>query len=283
MRNSKEMFGLFNGIAASDERIRAMTLEGSRVNPSVTPDIWQDYDITFLVTETESFLRSDDWLAVFGERIFMQKPEAMELFPPDFPSGWFSYLMLFDDGVKIDLTIVPVSDIKNYFEQDPLICVLLDKDGICPKLLKPSDERFWVQKPCEAFVSDCANEFLFVCTYVAKGLLRNEQLFANHMFESAVRKELLRMLGYLAGARNGFPVNTGKHNKWLPRFLSEDERSALSVTYNLSAVDAAWNALYTAMRLFQKAEREVCAALGYEYSDETLKIKEYIEVLKGMK
>ena len=106
----------------------------------------------------------------------MQKPEPMELFPPDFPAGWFSYLMLFSDGVKIDLTLVPREDGEAYFAQDPLIRVLLDKDGLCPDALRPSDERFWVQRPPSAHVRDCANEFYLSCTYVARGLLRDELL-----------------------------------------------------------------------------------------------------------
>lgn len=283
MRTSSEMFALFENIAVSDDRIRAMTLEGSRVNPNAAPDIWQDYDITFLVTDTKSFTGSDDWLKVFGDRIFMQKPEAMKLFPPDFPSGWFSYLMLFSDGVKIDLTLVPADDAENYFSQDPLIRVLLDKDGICPKTLLPSDERFWVRKPSADFVYDCANEFLFVCTYVAKGLLRGELLFADYMFEGVLHKELKRMLGYLVGARKGFPLNTGKHDKWLTEFLSDSECEELLAAFRLDGIAAAWNALYTAMRLFEAAEREVCGALGYEYLNETENIKQYIETIKNLK
>ena len=37
----------------------------------------------------------------------MQKPEAMALFPPELGS-WFSYLMIFKDGVKLDLTLIPL-------------------------------------------------------------------------------------------------------------------------------------------------------------------------------
>ena len=154
MRTSEELFILFDTIAASDHRIRVMTLEGSRVNAYITPDIWQDYDITFLVTDVESFIQSDEWLSVFGDIVFLQKPEAMKLFPPDFPDGWFSYLMLFSDGVKIDLTLVPLTNIYTYFRQDPLIKVLLDKDGICPNIQPPSDAKFWVQRPSEIFVSE---------------------------------------------------------------------------------------------------------------------------------
>lgn len=281
MRTSAEMFALFTRIARSDERIRAATLEGSRVNSSVPPDAWQDYDVTFLVTDVESFTRSDAWLEAFGDIVFMQKPEAMELFPPDFPAGWFSYLMLFSDGTKIDLTLVPDTDAAEYARQDPLIRVLLDKDGICADVKEPSDERFWIQKPRPAYVGDCANEFFFACTYAARGLLRNELLFANWMFEQILRAELLRMLGYAAGARNGFPLNTGKHDKWLPRFLSESEREALFKTYRLDSIDAAWKSLYAALDLFESVLIEVCESLSYDCPNRRKAIEEYIETLKA--
>ncbi len=283
MRRPEELFALFEKIAVEDQRIRAMTLEGSRVNPNVTPDRWQDYDITFLVTDVDSFRQSDQWLDIFGDKIFMQKPEAMELFPPDFPNGWFSYLMLFSDGVKIDLTLVPVSDARDYFEQDPLIQVLLDKDQICPGNLRPTDEAFWIQKPSETFVHDCANEFLFVSTYVAKGLLRGELLFANWHFEQILRKELHRMLGYLAGVKKGFPLNTGKHDKWLLPFLSESQRTQLLGTYRLDSMESAWNALYAAMDLFEEAAQEVCGALSYpSINGDAKRVRGYIKTLKEL-
>ena len=280
MRTSAEMLALFTKTASADERIRAATIEGSRVNPSVPPDAWQDYDITFLVTDVESFTCSDAWLEVFGDRVFMQKPEAMELFPPDFPTGWFSYLMLFSDGTKADLTLVPHTDVDKYVEQDPLIRVLLDKDGIFSNMQEPSDERFWIQRPQPAYIDDCANEFFFVCTYVAKGLLRDELLFANWMFEQILRVELLRMVGYAAGARNGFPLNTGKHDKWLPRFLSENERETLLETYRLDSIDAVWKALHAALGLFESALIEVCDTLSYDCPNHRKTIEDYIETLK---
>ncbi len=283
MRTSEEMFALFHKVAALDERIRVMTLEGSRVNPSVIPDVWQDYDITFLVTDVESFMQSDEWLWAFGEIVFMQKPEAMELFPPDFPNGWFSYLMLFSDGVKIDLTLVPCADVDEYFKQDPLIQVLLDKDGICPDSLKPSDERFWIQKPSAGFVRDCANEFFFSSTYVAKALLRNELLFANWTFEHILHVELLRMLGYLAGVQNGFPLNTGKHDKWLLRLLPDEICEEMLKTYQLGSIEATWDSLYAAMDLFGASMAKVCGFLAYECPDYLEKVKKYIEILKSMK
>ena len=74
-------------------------MEGSRTNIHAPRDEFQDYDISFLVTDMASFQQSDNWLDAFGPRIILQKPEAMELFAPEL-GNWFSYLMLFRDGAK---------------------------------------------------------------------------------------------------------------------------------------------------------------------------------------
>lgn len=89
-------------VAEKDHRIRVVGMEGSRTNPNVPRDEFQDYNISFLVTEMERFLAEAAWLEVFGKQIILQKPEAVELLPPEL-GNWFSYLMLFTDGVKMIL------------------------------------------------------------------------------------------------------------------------------------------------------------------------------------
>ena len=95
MRSEKEMMDLVLSLAEQDERIRIVTLEGSRANINIPKDEFQDYDITYFVSDIEPFISNDDWLNQFGNIIMMQKPEDMELFPPE--EKGFSYLMLFDD------------------------------------------------------------------------------------------------------------------------------------------------------------------------------------------
>ena len=90
MRTEKEIYDLVLNFAFQDERIRIVTLEGSRTNVNIPKDNLQDYDITFFVIDMGEFLKSDDWLSVFGNRIMMQKPEDMELFPPE--EKGFSYI-----------------------------------------------------------------------------------------------------------------------------------------------------------------------------------------------
>ncbi|MFD3080965.1 aminoglycoside 6-adenylyltransferase [Streptococcus agalactiae] len=47
MRSEKEMMDLVLSLAEQDERIRIVTLEGSRANINIPKDEFQDYDIRF--------------------------------------------------------------------------------------------------------------------------------------------------------------------------------------------------------------------------------------------
>ena len=60
MRSEKEMMDLVLSLAEQDERIRIVTLEGSRANINIPKDEFQDYDITYFVSDIEPFISNDD-------------------------------------------------------------------------------------------------------------------------------------------------------------------------------------------------------------------------------
>ena len=72
MRSEGEMLALITTTALEDARIRAAWLEGSRANPNVPRDIFQDYDVVYIVEETGSFREDRRWIDRFGERLYMQ-------------------------------------------------------------------------------------------------------------------------------------------------------------------------------------------------------------------
>ena len=168
--------------------IRAVTLEGSRTNVNIPPDDFQDYDIAFFVTDIQYFIADDTWIDVFGERLIMQKPEDMELFPAE--GKGFSYLMLFNDDVKIYLTLLPVELIDEYFTWDKLVKFLLDKDDRVKKHPAPTDIDYHLHCPTERMFDDCCNEFWNTVPYVVKGLCRKEILFAIDYMNDIVRKRV---------------------------------------------------------------------------------------------
>ena len=277
MRNPKEMFMLFEQVVLNDERIRLSVLEGSLTNKHIPKDQYQDYDITFFVTEKDSFLKNDDWLSIFGKVIFMQKPGAMTLFPSEFPN-MFSYLMYLEDGVKIDLSLILVSHRDSYFEEsDGLVEVLVDKDQLVPNLSPATDEKYWLKKPTEAEFLDCLNEFWHVSAYIAKGIVRDELLFALDHLNQNTRQELLRMMSWSIGIESGFNKSLGKNYKFINQYLTEKEWLTFLKTFDLSTKERIERSFRLTMALFIDYSKQVSNRLGFDYPDDDEVMLEFID------
>ena len=274
MRTEQQMYNTILNFAKADERIRVVTLEGSRTNINIPPDEFQDFDITFFVTDMQSFMADDEWLNVFGERLIMQKPEDMELFPAE--EKGFSYLMLFSDDAKIDLTLLPLDLLSEYFTWDKLRKVLMDKDERieCPP--EPTDIDYHLQYPTERMFDDCCNEFWNTVPYVVKGLCRKELLFAIDHMNNIVRKELLRMISWMVGIEYGFNFSLGKNYKFLERYIPAEIWSRILSTYRMDSYMQMWRSLEECMSLFREVSREVAQQLNYFYPSYDEKITGYV-------
>ncbi|MFS0723192.1 aminoglycoside 6-adenylyltransferase [Paenibacillus sp. 1P07SE] len=281
MRSNQDMMALLLGFAERDERIRIVTLEGSRANCNIAPDDYQDYDIAYFVTDMEAFKADDGWLEHFGKRIILQKPEDMELFPPEY-GNWFSYLMLFEDGNKIDLTLIPIDELDDYFTgSDGLVEVLMDKDKRISREVVPTDQRYWIRKPTAREFDDCCNEFWFVSTYVVKGLARGELLFAVDHLSGIARPNLLRMMAWHIGAERGYTFSVGKNYKFIDRYLPPEDWQTLLSTYAQEGYPQMWQSLRTCYDLFRRYSREVSEQLGYAYPDYDEQVTRYTERMYG--
>ncbi|MCY7870723.1 aminoglycoside 6-adenylyltransferase AadK [Bacillus spizizenii] len=277
MRSEQEMMDIFLDFALNDERIRLVTLEGSRTNRNILPDNFQDYDISYFVTDMESFKENDQWLELFGTRIMMQKPEDMELFPPEL-GNWFSYIILFEDGIKLDLTLIPIREVEDYFaKNDGLVEVLLDKDNFIKIKVIPNDRQYWVKKPSAREFDDCCNEFWMVSTYVVKGLARKEILFAIDHLNEIVRPNLLRMMAWHIASQQGYTFSIGKNYKFIKRYLSNKEWEELMSTYSMNGYQEMWKSLFTCYELFRKYSKVVSESLRYKYPDYDKGITKYTE------
>ena len=280
MRTEKEMFDLILDVASNDDRIRAVYMNGSRANPNVPKDIFQDYDIVYVVEETATFLEDKNWIDVFGELIIKQEPcklDKMLGIDIDF-SVSYNYLMQFTDGNRIDLTILTKEAMLKSYLDDKLTIPLLDKDNCLPQIPKPSDEDYWVKKPTYEEFYCCCNEFWWVAPYTSKGLWRREIIFAMEMMNGYSRKELRKMLSWYAGIRTDFSLSVGKKEKYLDKYLPSDMWDKFLKTYNMGDYDSTWEALITMCELFNEVANFVSESLGYEYNcDEADKSFEFIK------
>ncbi|WP_090391843.1 aminoglycoside 6-adenylyltransferase [Niabella drilacis] len=268
-RSEAEMMELILEVA-KDPRIQAVLQDGSRSNPGVRPDIFQDFDIIYVVNELSSFLKDHNWVQVFGEQMILQLPEAMELYPPT-PEleGAFSYLLQFKDGNRIDLTMVPVARLGQLIS-DSLCKVIWDKAGIfkAHPLPPASDASYIVQRPSERSFTDCCNEFWYTNAGLAKGLWREEVVPAQELINQVIRAALLQMMNWYIGCRHEFSVNTGKWGRNYQRYLEPEMYQKLLATYPAADLQQVWRSVYMAQELFRKAAQFIAAELGYTYPED---------------
>ncbi|MFZ3577307.1 aminoglycoside 6-adenylyltransferase [Virgibacillus sp. DJP39] len=266
MRTTEEMMDLILTKAENDEKIRAVMMNGSRVNPNATKDRFQDFDIVYVVSDLESYTNDHAWIDYFGERIIMQMPDEMIL-PPASGNDKFVYLMLFEDGNRIDLTLVSIDLVGQVLEKDSLSEVLIDKDNLFKSLPPANDSDYLITKPTSKLFTDCCNEFWWVSTYVAKGLWREELSYTKYCMEVPVRNMLIRMLEWHIGTQTNFNVSSGKSGKLLEQYLSVEEWEKFVRTYPDGDYSNIWTALFTMCELFLEVSESVAVLFNYKSFD----------------
>lgn len=282
MRTEQEILGLIIQVALEDERIRAAYLEGSRANPKIPGDIFQDYDVEYIVEDTKPFREDKSWIDRFGRRLYMQYPEDGVLYGDADPENWYGWLIQFRDGIRMDLHVGTKARALSNLE---LYRTLVDKDGILPGKEVSSDEIYRIKKPGRQEYLDVCNEFWWCLNNVAKGLWRGEIPYVMDMIDDPVRPMLKRMLLWKIGAENQFSVSAGKSGKYMRNYLSDETYRRFLDTYGCAEPEEVWERTFRMCSLFQETALEVAGRLGYEYNREEARMSrlflEYVRQLPG--
>jgi aminoglycoside 6-adenylyltransferase len=284
MRTEQEMLELILGVAKVDERIRAVYMNGSRANPNVAKDRYQDYDIVYVVTETATFLADKSWISVFGDFAMVQEPDSNDL-------GWgqdfdfnrsYGWLMLFTDGTRIDLHIEIKNAMLEGYTTDSLTVPLLDKDGILPPIPSANDQDYWVKPPAKPYYDGCCNEFWWCLNNVAKGIARDELPYVMEMYNHYVRDMLNRLLEWYIGMHHDFSVSSGKMGKYYKKYLPKELYDMYVRTYSDAHYENIWAAVFTACDLFHSVAVKVGGHFGFDYkqADED-GMRRYLEMVKS--
>lgn len=267
MRTENEIFDLIITTAKNDVRVKAVIMNGSRTNPNVPKDIFQDYDIVFVVEDTKSFIEDKDWIHIFGNILYMQYPDENPCYPSDKENS-YGYLMQFTDGIRIDLTVQSIRYVLQHIQEDKLCKILLDKENILPKIEEASDCQYWVKEPTKEQYQAVCNEFWWCTNNIAKGLWRREIPYVQDMTNYHVRPQLVTMLDWKVGILTDWSVSTGKSSKYLYQWLSENEWNCFLSTYFDGKIDHAWRSVFAMCKLFETEAQFVGEQLGWEYNAE---------------
>ena len=266
MRTETEMLDAISQIAKSLQ-VEAVAMSGSRTNPKAPKDEFQDYDVIYVVDDLDNLTSDLAWLDQFGKRIIEQHNvlEHRHL-----------YLMLFEDGNRIDLTLCPKDHMQEWVDSEAVFTVLEDKKGIF-ETYSPSLERFWTSPASETDFEKSCNEFWWVSAYVVKGICRKQAIYATDHLYGICQQELLKLLAWQVAADKG-TVDIGKNYKYLFQYLPTEKEKEFSNLLAFSSVEKLTQSLFATMQLFHREAQILAQKMGFAYDKEVAeKMMRYAE------
>ena len=256
MRTDTEMMTLILQIADT-LKVEAIALSGSRTNPQSVKDEFQDYDVVYIVDDLEDMISDLSWLNQFGNRLISQHNVV---------DHRHLYLMLFEDGNRIDLTLCPKEYIQEWVDSEANFEVIKDDKGLFESYL-PSPKRYWTCPPTEEEFAATCNEFWWVSAYVIKAIRRNQLIYATDHLYGICQQELLKVLAWQVTSDRGV-VDIGKNYKYLFQYLPAEQEKEFSALLDLSSFDKITQSLSATMGLFNLEAQILAQKMGFTYDKE---------------
>ena len=266
MRAETEMLDLILQ-TAKILQVKAVAMSGSRTNQNAPKDEFQDYDVVYVVDDFDNLMSDLSWLDYFGKRIIEQEVvlDHRRL-----------YLMLFEDGNRIDLTLCPKEHIQEWVDSEAGFTVLEDEKGLFESY-SPSPKRFWIHSATETDFKNSCNEFWWVSAYVVKGICRKQVIYAIDHLYGICQQELLKVLSWQVASEKG-AVDIGKNYKYLFNYLPAEKEKDFSNLLDFSSKEKITQSLFTTMELFHQEAQSLAQKLGFDYDKEVAeKMIQYAE------
>ena len=256
MRTETEMFDVILQ-TAKVLQVDAVAMSGSRTNPKAPKDEFQDYDVVYVVDDLDNLTSDLSWLDQFGKRIIEQHNVL---------GNRRLYLMLFEDGNRIDLTLCPTEYIQEWVDSEAGFTVLEDKKGLFEPYF-PSPQRFWTSPASAIDFENACNEFWWVSAYVVKGIHRKQAIYATDHLYGICQQELLKVLAWRVAADKG-TIDIGKNYKYLFNYLPAEKEKEFSNLLDFSSLDKITQSLYATMELFHQEAQILAQKMGFDYDKE---------------
>ena len=256
MRTETEMIDLILQTAET-LKVEAVALSGSRAEGQAPKDEFQDYDVVYVVDDLDTLTRDLAWLDQFGTRIIEQH---------NILGNRSLYLMLFEDGNRIDLTLCPKDHINEWVDSEAGFTVLVDEKGLFESY-SPSPERFWIHPASNSDFEKTCNEFWWVSAYVLKGICRKQVIYSTDHLYGICQQELLKLLAWQVASDKG-KIDIGKNYKYLFQYLPTEKEKKFSALLDFSSLDKITQSLLATMQLFHQEAQSLAQKMGFKYEKE---------------
>lgn len=266
MRTEIEMLDVILQTAKTLQ-VKAVAMSGSRTCPKALNDEFQDYDVVYIVDDFDNLTSDLSWLNQFGKRIIEQEVSL---------GNRRLYLMLFEDGNRIDLTLCPKEHIQEWVDSEAGFTILEDEKGLFESY-SPSPKRFWIHPATETDFKNSCNEFWWVSAYVVKGICRHQVIYATDHLYGICQQELLKVLAWQVASDRG-AVDIGKNYKNLFNYLPAEKEKEFSDLLDFSSIEKLTQSLYATMKHFHQEAQYLAQKMGFDYDKEVAeKMIEYAE------
>ena len=266
MRTETEMLNVILQTAKALQ-VYAVAMSGSRTNPNATKDEFQDYDVVYIVEDLHALVADLAWLERFSEHVIEQHNVL---------GNRRLYLMLFEDGNRIDLTLCPKEHIKEWVDSEADFTVLADSQGLFAPYA-PTPKRYWTAPASATDFDKSCNEFWWVSAYVVKGIHRNHFVYATDHLYGICQQELLKLLAWQVAADKG-TVDVGKNYKYLFQYLPTEKEKEFKSLLDFSDQKSLTKSLFATMDFFHKEAQAFSLKTGFHYDKVTAeKMLEYAE------
>ena len=266
MRTETEMFDVILQ-TAKVLQVDAVAMSGSRTDTTAPKDELQDYDVVYIVDDLDNLTSDFSWLDYFGKRIIEQEVVL---------GHRRLYLMLFEDGNRIDLTLCPKEHIQEWVDSEAGFTVLEDPENLFEAYF-PNLERYWIAPATETDFKNSCNEFWWVSAYVVKGICRHQVIYAMDHLYGICQQELLKVLAWQVASDRG-AVDIGKNYKNLFNYLPTEKEKEFSDLLDFSSLDKIIQSLFATMKFFHQEAQSLAQKMGFDYDKEVAeKMIEYAE------
>ena len=238
-------------------QVNAVAMSGSRTNPKALKDEFQDYDVVYVVDDLDNLTIDLSWLDSFGKRIIEQHNVL---------GNRRLYLMLFEDGNRIDLTLCPTEYIQEWVDSEADYTVLKDEKSLFAPY-SPNPQRYWTNPASEIDFEKACNEFWWVSAYVVKGICRNQLIYATDHLYGICQQELLKVLAWQVASDRG-KVDIGKNYKYLFNYLPAEKEKEFPVLLDFSSKEKITQSLFATMKLFHQEAQSLAQKMGFDYDKE---------------
>ena len=266
MRTETEMLDVVLKTAETLQ-VTAVAMSGSRTDTKASKDEFQDYDVVYVVENLDELITDLSWLDQFGKRIIEQEVGLGQR---------RLYLMLFEDGNRIDLTLCPKEHIKEWVDSEAGFTVLEDPEH----LFEPYSqnlERYWTSPASAIEFEKVCNEFWWVSAYVVKGICRKQVIYATDHLYGICQQELLKVLAWQVASNRGV-VDIGKNYKYLFNYLPTEKGKEFSSLLDFSNSDKITQSLFDTMQLFHQEAQSLSQKMDFDYDKEVAeKMIQYAE------